>query len=360
MIDGASALAGREWKPRDVVSALDQAHLDLADVAALLSPAARPRLEEIAQRARQATLRRFGRTIRLFAPMYVSNECVTTCTYCGFAATNTQIVRKTLTPAEAFEEARALTSRGFRHLLLVSGEHPRIVNREYLAAVISALAPLVPSISIETQVWDTQTYRHLAEAGCEGVVVYQETYDPKVYAAVHLKGKKKNYGWRLEAPERAAAAGMRRLGIGALLGLSPSWRADALALVAHARHLEKVAWRCELTVSVPRLRPCAGGIAPRASIDQRDFAQLICALRLALPEIGIVLSTREAPSLRDALVSMGVTHMSAGSHTEPGGYLHPGEAEAQFEIEDRRTPVEVAAMVRRRGYDVVWKDWARV
>lgn len=343
----------------DVDRSLRATALDLHDIAALLSPAAVPVLEDIAQRAHRSTLGRFGKTIRFFAPLYVSNECVTTCTYCGFRATNTAIVRKTLSEAEALAEARSLTSRGFRHMLLVSGEHPRIVSRDYLEGVIATLAPEVPSISIETQVWDTAAYRRYAAAGCEGVVVYQETYDPITYAQVHLKGKKRNYGWRLEAPERAAEAGMRRLGIGVLLGLSADWRADVLALVAHARHLQKVAWKSELTVAVPRLRPCAGGIDARGTVSDRDFVQIICALRLALPEAGIVLSTREAPALRDRLVRIGVTHMSAGSHTEPGGYLHPGEAEPQFEIEDHRSPAEVAGVVRLAGYDVVWKDWVR-
>ena len=354
------ALSGRSFSEDDVTRALSRSRLDLADVAALLSRAAIPHLEEMAQRAHRTTASHFGKTIRFFAPMYVSNECVTTCTYCGFAATNTDIVRKTLSPEEALAEARLLTARGFRHLLLVSGEHPRIVSRDYLTSVVETLAPEVPSISIEVQVWDTDTYRRLAEAGCEGVVVYQETYDPETYAAVHLKGKKRNYAWRLDAPERAAAAGMRRLGIGALLGLSADWRADVLALVAHARHLQRVAWRCDLTVSVPRLRDCAGGTDAHCEVSDREFVQIICALRLALPEVGIVLSTREAPSLRDSLLRIGITHMSAGSHTEPGGYLHPGEAEPQFSIKDHRTPVEVATMVRSKGYDVVWKDWVRV
>ena len=333
--------------------------IDIAEVASLLGPASSGELEAMALRSHRATLAHFGRTIRFFAPLYLSNECITTCTYCGFAATNETIVRRTLGPAEAMAEAAELTSRGFRHLLLVSGEHPRIVNRDYLAGVVETLAPTVPSLSIETQVWDTPTYRRLHEAGCEGVVVYQETYDETTYRAVHLKGRKRNYGWRREAPERAAEAGMRRLGIGVLLGLAPDWRADVLALVAHARELQRVAWRCEITVSLPRLRPCAGGIVPQSVVSDRDFVQLVCALRLALPEVGIVMSTREAPRLRDHLVRIGVTHMSAGSHTEPGGYLRPGEAEPQFDIEDDRPVEAVAASVRSAGYEVVWKDWVR-
>jgi 2-iminoacetate synthase len=222
------------------------------------------------------------------------------------------------------------------------------------------LAPEIPSLSIEVQVWDTETYRRLVDAGCDGLVVYQETYDRGTYAAVHLKGKKRNYDWRLAAPDRGAEAGMRRLGIGALLGLHDDWRFEALALATHARALVRRWWRCEVSVSLPRLRPAAGGFEPADPVGDRDFVQLLCALRLLLPDLGITLSTREPPALRDALLRLGVTHMSAGSHTEPGGYASPSDAEPQFEIADTRSPAELAAVLRAAGYDPVWKDWERV
>jgi 2-iminoacetate synthase len=215
---------------------------------------------------------------------------------------------------------------------------------------------VVPSLSVEVQVWDTATYRRLVEAGCEGLVVYQETYAPGTYAAVHLKGKKRNYDWRLAAPDRGAAAGMRRLGIGALLGLHPDWRAEAIAVAAHASALLRRWWRCEVTVSLPRLRPAAGGYEPADPVGDAALAQLLCALRLYLPDVGITLSTREPAELRDALVPLGVTQMSAGSHTEPGGYAAPSDAEAQFEVSDTRSPAEVARALRRSGYDPVWMD----
>src|SRR2546423_7606009 len=310
----ASALARRDWTAADASSALARDRFDLPSVAALLSPAAAPALEEMAQRARHTTLAHFGRTIRFFAPMYVSNECVTTCTYCGFSATNLDIVRKTLAPSEALAEARSLLSRGFRHLLLVSGEHPRIVSRDYLTDVISTLAPEVPSISVEVQVWDTETYRRLVSAGCEGLVVYQETYDRDTYAAVHRKGKKQNYDWRLAACDRGAEAGMRKLGIAALLGLHDDWRFDAIALAAHARALVRRWWRCEVSVSLPRLRPAAGGFLPAGPVGDRGFVQLLFALFLMLPELGITLSTRETLELRDALLRLGVTLKSVAVH----------------------------------------------
>jgi 2-iminoacetate synthase len=256
-------------------------------------------------------------------------------------------------------EGRDLVRRGFKHVLLVAGEHARIVSKDYLVEAVRALAPHVPSISVEVQVWDEGTYRRLVEAGCDGVVVYQETYDRATYESVHLKGKKRNYDWRLAAPDRAAAAGVRRLGVGALLGLHGDWRSEALFVAAHARALIHRWWRSEVTVSMPRLRPAAGGFEPADPVDDASFVQLLCALRLVLPDVGIVLSTREAPAFRDALLRLGVTHMSAGSHTEPGGYAEASAAEAQFEIADTRSPADIARMLRANGYDPVWKDWER-
>jgi 2-iminoacetate synthase len=339
--------------------ALAAPRLSLDDFAVLLSPEAVPRLEDMARRAHETTVRRFGRTVRLFAPLYLSNECVSVCTYCGFSAEN-EIARRTLSAPELLIEAKALLGRGFRDLLLVSGEHARIVSKDYLVECVRTLAPEVPSLSVEVQVWDTDTYRRLVEAGCDGVVVYQETYDRSTYADVHLKGKKRNYDWRLAAPDRAAAAGVRKLGLGVLLGLHRDWRADAIALAEHAQSLLRRHWRCEVSISLPRLRPAAGGFEPADPVDDRSFVQLLCALRLFLPDVGITLSTRERPELRDALLRLGVTAMSAGSHTEPGGYAAPSEAEPQFEISDTRSPEEVASVLRAAGYDPVWKDWQRV
>ena len=344
------------------------------DLAVLLSPAAATRLEDMAAAAHALTVRRFGRAVRLFAPLYVSNECVSTCTYCGFSAGN-DIVRRTLTPEEVRAEADELVARGFRHLLLVAGEHARIISKDYLVECVRAIAPVVPEISIEVQVWDEATYARLVDAGCDGVIVYQETYDRTTYGAVHLKGKKRNYDWRLAAPDRAAAAGMRRLGVGALLGLHDDWRSEALLLGAHGRALMRRWWRCEVAVALPRLRPAAGGFEPADPVDDAAFVQLLCALRLTMPDVGITLSTREPAPLRDALVPpaggavfdvladalvpLGITTMSAGSHTEPGGYAVPSDAEPQFAVSDERSAHEVAAALRAAGYDPVWKDWQR-
>ena len=341
--------------PADVDRSLGARRRSLADLAVLLSPAAADRLEDLAAAAARATVQRFGRVVRLFAPLYLSNECVSVCTYCGFSAGN-DIVRRTLTPDEVVAEGRELVARGFRHVLLVAGEHARIVSKDYLVDCVRALAPVVPSISVEVQVWDTATYRRLVDAGCEGLVVYQEVYDRDTYEACHLKGKKRNYDWRLAAPDRGAEAGMRSLGIGALLGLDPDWRREVLAVGAHASALLRRWWRCELTVSLPRLRPAAGAFEAVRPLTDAEFVQVLCALRLCLPTVGISLSTREAPRLRDGVFRLGVTSMSAGSHTEPGGYAEPSDADQQFEVADERSPSEVAAMLRAAGYEPVWKD----
>lgn len=332
--------------------------LHASDLPALLSPAAADRLEDLAQLARARTLQRFGRGVRLFAPLYVSNECVSVCTYCGFSAGN-EIARRTLTIDEAIAEATELVVRGFRHVLLVAGEHARIVSKAYLLDVVRALAPLVPQLSVEVQVWDEAFYADLVAAGCDGVVVYQETYDATTYDAVHLKGKKRNAAWRLGAPDRAAAAGARRLGIAALLGLHGDWRSEAIALAVHAEALCKRWWKAEVQIALPRLKPAAGGYEPADPVDDRSLVQLLCALRLCLPDVGVSLSTRERAELRDALVPLGITQMSAGSHTEPGGYAEESAAEPQFEISDDRSPAEVAAALVGLGYEPVWKDWQR-
>lgn len=337
----------------------------MEDFCALLAPAAAPHLEELAAQSQKLTRRFFGNTIRLFAPLYLSNECVNVCKYCGFSRHNA-IPRITLPAAKVEDETRLLAGRGFRSLLLVAGEHPKYVANGYVAECIRRCRPLTPQIALELGPLETADYAPLVAAGAEGLVVYQETYHEPTYREMHTAGPKKHYAWRLDTAERGHAAGFRRLGIGALFGLH-DWRFEAVALAAHARHLLKHCWSSYLTVALPRLRPAAGdfNVAPENILGDRELVQLLAALRLLLPTAGIVLSTREPAPLRDGLSTLGVTHMSAGSSTEPGGYSHfdesqwtptraqPGE---QFHIADERPPQVVAAMLRGRGLDPVWKD----
>ena len=365
----------RDASAAEASAALAKRDPGLADLAALLSPAAP--LEPLARRAHQLTQQRFGKVIRLFAPLYLSNECVNNCQYCGFSRDN-PILRVTLSVDEVVREAKALAGHGFRNILLVAGEHPKFVSSGYLADCVAALRDTVPSISLEIGPMEREEYKPLVEAGSEGLVVYQETYDRDIYADMHTSGPKRNFDWRIETPERAHAAGFRRLGIGALFGLG-DWRRETLCLAAHAQYLLRHCWKSQLTLSLPRLRPCAGEFEPLTDFDDRALVQAICALRLFLPDAGIVLSTREPAGLRDRLIPLGVTMMSAGSHTEPGGYTGAGQdnlhytkrgriqelaedasewaATGQFDIADEREPSAVAATVTRLGYEPVWKDW---
>ncbi len=291
---------------------------------ALISPNDDAAFETMAQEARELTRQHFGRTMRMFAPLYLSNECINNCRYCGFSRDN-PILRVTLSLEQVLAEARHLSAQGFRQVLLVAGEHPKFVGEHYLVDCIRALRLLFPSIALELGPLETGEYLPLVEAGADGLVVYQETYDRAVYAEMHTAGPKRNFTWRLDCAQRAYAAGFRRLGIGALFGLSP-WRKEALALAQHLEFLLKNCWQADLTVSLPRLRPAAGEFTPPFSLGDRALAQLICAFRICFPHVGIVLSTREPAPLRDALASLGVTSMSAGSHTEPGGYTGQGKA----------------------------------
>ncbi len=345
----------------DVARALDRESLGEQDIMALLSPAAALSLETLAQRARDLTLRRFGRTMQLYAPLYLSNECVNRCTYCGFSH-GLAITRRTLSVEEVVAEARILHSEGFRHVLLVSGESPRVVDLAYLEAVARALNPLFDSLSLEVGTFELAGYRRLVAAGFDGLTLYQETYAPEIYQRVHLAGPKRRYDRRLRAIEQAGQAGFRTLGIGALLGLGP-FRLEAAAMLLHGRGLGSRYWRSRIAISFPRIRQHAGGSAAPFPVSDRDLAQMICVARLALPNAELVLSTREPAHLRDHLLRLGITRMSAGSRTDPGGYGVDGSARGhageQFSIEDERPAREVARRLSEDGFDPVWKDFDR-
>lgn len=344
----------------------------------LLAPASREALESTAREAAALTRQHFGKTMRLFAPLYLSNECINNCAYCGFSRDN-PIFRVTLSVAQVVREARHLVEEGFRNILLVAGEHPKFVSNGYLEECLGALRPFVPTLGVEVGPMEADEYARMVAAGAEGLVVYQETYDRTAYEAYHTAGPKKDFDWRLACPERGYAGGFRRIGIGALFGLS-DWRVEALRLAAHLEFLQNRCWKAHYTVSFPRLRPAAGGFAPTHPLGDREFVQLLCAFRVCFPHVGIVLSTREPARLRDAVLPLGVTTMSAGSHTEPGGYTGEGRedlhvtvrgrrveldsekrtcatATGQFDIADERSAADISQLLRDRGFDPVWKDW---
>jgi len=348
-IEGATA--------REVECALARESLRDEDVAILFSEAAVPYLEEMARRSAALTERRFGKVIQLYAPLYLSNECVNRCTYCGFSI-DLDVQRRTLSLEEVLEEADLLHRQGFRHILLVSGESPRHVNLATLEPILRALRERFASISIEIAPFEVEEYRRIVAAGADGLVLYQETYDPVLYARHHTKGPKTRYAWRLATMERGAEAGFRSLGIGALLGLGP-WRFDAAMTALHARHLVRRCWRSRVAVSFPRIRHAAGDFVPEHPVADRDVAQMIFGMRLLAPDAEIVLSTRESPDFRNHMLGLGVTRMSAGSRTSPGGYTDPEGAEGQFDVVDSRSPAEVARMIGRRGFEAVWKDFDR-
>ncbi len=329
----------------------------LDELAALLSPAAEEQLPLMAARSRALTAKRFGRITQIFAPLYLSSFCVNRCAYCGFAAGNA-IPRRKLSVAEAVAEATILKERGFNHILLVTGEAPAKAGVDYLEEVVSALKNDFAAISIEVQPLETREYARLFAAGVTAVAIYQETYNRRVYDQVHLAGKKTDFAYRLDTPARAAAAGMREIGIGALLGLA-DWRCEGLALGMHLAWLRKHFWQTGFTVSFPRLRPAAGSFAPLVQVSERNLSQLIFALRIFDPDVGLILSTREEARFRDGMLGLGPTRYSAGSCTAPGGYStgeHEGE---QFAIGDHRPIDEVCHVIADRGLDPVCKDWDR-
>lgn len=338
-----------------VKKALRKERLSIDDLGALLSPAASEFLPRMAKRSAELTAMRFGRTIQIYAPLYLSSFCVNRCLYCGFSAEN-KIERRALSLDEAEEEAMILARRGFGHILLVTGEAPAKLGVEYLVELVHRLKGKFASISIEIQPLDEDEYRTLFEAGITSVAVYQETYDKELYPKLHLAGPKADMEYRLATPARVAAAGMREVGIGALLGLT-DWRLEGLALGAHLAWLRRNFWKTGVTVSFPRLQPAAGGFEPLVQVGEKELAQLLFALRIFDPDVGLVLSTREEARFRDGMIGLAPTRYSAGSCTAPGGYSDPATSGEQFAIDDQRTIDEVCSAIKERGHDPVLKDW---
>lgn len=347
----------------------------------LIQPVNDLRLEEMARESLRLTRLHFGKNIRLFAPIYLSNECINNCKYCGFSRDN-PIIRTTLTVDELVTEARYLHDRGLRNILLVAGEHPKFVTDGYLQDCLDALRPFMPSLGLEIGPLPDDRYAEIVHHGAESLTVFQETYNEDIYRQLHTAGLKKNFAWRLDCPERAYHGGFKKIGIGALFGLAP-WMQEATALATHVDYLQKHCWKAQISISFPRMRPYAGNYEyepnPELMLTDRNLVQLMCALRICFPKVGFVVSTRETPRMRDALMNIGTTMMSACAKTEPGGYTGAGTKTAhmtvrgnrvelpqekrgcgateQFAISDERSAEELAEAIKRHGLEPVWKDW---
>lgn len=341
----------------DVERALNAPRVTREDFMALISPAAQAYLEPMAQKAQQLTRQRFGNTVSFFAPLYLSNLCANECTYCGFSMSN-KIKRKTLDEIEIEKECEALNALGFKHLLLVTGEHKTKVGMDYFRLHFPAIRRHFSSLMIEVQPLEQEEYAELKTLGLDGVLVYQETYHAPTYALHHLRGQKQDFLWRLETPDRLGRAGIDKIGLGALFGLSNNWRTDSYMVAEHLFYLQQTYWQSRYSVAFPRLRPCAGGIEPASILDEKQLVQLICAFRMFAPDVELSLSTRESPYFRDHVIPVAITTVSAGSKTQPGGYAADDKPELeQFEPHDNRPPALVAEALTQAGLQPVWKDW---
>ncbi|MBX7107228.1 MAG: 2-iminoacetate synthase ThiH [Chitinophagales bacterium] len=328
------------------------------DFMALISPAAERMLEPMAQLSHQLTLHRFGHVMQMYIPLYLSNECQNICTYCGFSLDN-KIARITLNEEQLLKEVEVIKRYGYDHVLLVSGEANQSVGTDYFEKMIALIRPYFSNIMLEVQPLEQFEYERLINAGVNTVLVYQETYREENYRQYHPKGKKSNFNYRLQTPDRLGMAGVHRMGLGVLLGLE-DWRVDSFYTALHLHYLEKHYWKTKYSISFPRLRPALGCQEPNHPITDRQLVQLICAYRIFNENAELSLSTRESPVFRNHAVKLGITSISAGSRTDPGGYAAKLQALEQFEIADNRSPAAVAEMLISNGYEPVWKDWDRV
>ena len=339
----------------DVEIALSKTKRDLEDFKALISPAAEPYLEQMAQMSQTLTQKRFGKTIQMYIPLYLSNECQNICTYCGFSL-DVKIPRKTLSDSEIIEEAKVIKSLGYDHILIVTGEASKTVGVDYFKNAIRLLKPYFSHIAIEVQPLEQTEYEELITDGLNTVLVYQETYNEENYKKHHPKGKKSNFNYRLNTHDRLGKAGIYKMGLGVLIGLE-DWRTDSFFCASHLEHLEKKYWQSKYAISFPRLRPCAGGIELKSVMTDKQLVQLICAYRLFNEEVELSMSTRESAKFRENIIKLGITSVSADAKTDPGGYANPNVNLEQFEINDKRPTFEFIKAIKANGYEPVFKDW---
>ncbi len=343
----------------DVERALRTVTPGIDDFMALVSPAAAPYIEQMASLSRRYTLERFGRTISMYIPMYITNSCTNSCVYCGFNRHN-KLDRVVLTMQQIEDECKAIRKLApFENLLLVTGENPRVAGPDYLEEALRVCRPYFSNLTMEVMPLKTEDYERLSHVGLNGVVCFQETYNRLKYKTYHPAGMKSNFEWRLNGFDRMGQAGLHKIGMGVLIGLE-DWRTDVSMMALHLRYLRKRYWRTRFSVNFPRMRPAAGNFQPNVIMSDKELAQLTFAFRIFDHDVDISYSTRELPSFRDNMMTLGVSSMSAGSKTDPGGYYTYPQSLEQFAVSDERKPVEVAEAIRRNGYEVVWKDWDRV
>ncbi|MBP3332046.1 MAG: 2-iminoacetate synthase ThiH [Tidjanibacter sp.] len=341
----------------DVRRALGKEHCDVEDFMALISPAAEPYLEQMAALSRRYTEERFGKTISLFIPLYLTNSCTNSCVYCGFHISN-PMPRTILTPAQMEDEYRAIKQLGpFENILLVTGENPAKAGVPYLAEALDLAKRYFDNIKIEVMPLATEEYAELVKHGLNGVVCFQETYNKARYNVYHPRGMKSKFEWRLNGFDRMGEAGVHSIGMGVLIGLE-DWRTDVTMMAHHLRYMQRKYWRTRYSVNFPRMRPAENdGFQPNVVMSDSELAQLTFAMRIFDHDVDISYSTRETPYIRDNMATLGVTTMSAESKTDPGGYCTYPQALEQFHVSDERTAVEVFNRLRELGREPVWKDW---
>ena len=345
----------------DVRRALARRRCDLDDFMALVSPAAAPFLEQMARLSRLYTEERFGRTVSMFVPLYITNSCTNSCVYCGFHVAN-KMKRTILTEEEIVNEYKAIKRLApFENLLLVTGENPAKAGVPYIARALDLAKPYFSNLKIEVMPLATEDYASLRRHGMNGVICFQETYNRANYKTYHPRGMKSDFEWRVNGFDRMGQAGVHSIGMGVLIGLEPSWRTDITMMALHLRYLQRHYWRTRYSVNFPRMRPSEnGGFQPNCVMTDRELAQVTFAMRIFDHDVDISYSTREPADFRDHMATLGVTTMSAGSKTEPGGYYTYPQALEQFHVSDERSAREVEAALRRVGREPVWKDWDAV
>lgn len=337
-----------------IQNTISKTKLTAEDFLLLLSPKTELFLEQMAQKAHRLTIQHFGKTILLYTPLYLANYCINQCLYCGFNTKN-KLKRRQLSLEEVETEAKAIAATGLKHILILTGDAKNISTVDYIQNCVKILKKYFNSIAIEIYAIEENEYAQLINAGVDTLTIYQETYNESLYDDIHLKGPKKDYLFRLDAPERACKAKIRGVNIGALLGLD-EWRKEAFITGMHANYLQNKYPDVEVSISLPRLRPHLGGFQPNSIISEKNMVQFMLAFRLFMPRAGITISTRESAEFRNNVVKLGVTKMSAGSSTAVGGHT-TGEHDGQFEISDERNVAQMREALIKLGYQPIFKDW---